>query len=732
MTADELPRLLREVRRAGEQGRRALPEDAGKRLLAAAGMTVPRGAVVAGSGDLARAAHLTPPLVVKAVGDTLLHKSDAGGVVLGLADLAAVSAAIRQVDASVRAAGRPPERFLVEEQAEAGVELLLGAVRVAGRSWSVMIGLGGVWTEFLDDVGLRMAPLTRGDVRSLLGELRAAPLLRGARGSAPPDLDALEEQVLAFAGRDGLLPHLPDEVEAVDVNPLLVSSGGCVALDAAVVLRPVDPGSPAPAPVPADFGRLLRPRSVAVLGASARQKNLGNAFLAHLRAMGYDGRIHVVHPTAGAIDGHPAVRSLRDVPGEVDYAYVTLPARHVVPALTGLAGRVGFAQVISSGFGETATGAELESELTRVARRERVRVLGPNCLGTHSPSGRITFVGDVSAEPGGVAFVSQSGGLGIDVIRQGAARGIAFRAVVGLGNGADVRPAELVRHFLDDPETTVVGLYLESAAAGSELLEEVRGRRGTKPIILLAGGRTRAGAVAAASHTGAMAGNERLWPAIARQGAMVLVDGLGDLMDTLEAFRFPDALARPPEGDGVVLYGNGGGTSVLAADELARAGLDVPRLPEEVVGRLEALGLPPGNGLSNPIDVPAASMIVDEGRVARTIFGTVLTGIRPAAFITHVNVGVIPPPRSGEPDLVDAMVRSVAAARDDTGGHHLVVLRDDGRPETAERVRLCHETAHRHRLPVFAETSDAIAACRGLLDHHAGLAALANAEGVRR
>ncbi|WP_160148823.1 acetate--CoA ligase family protein [Amycolatopsis alkalitolerans] len=711
-----------------------LPEDRSKQVLASAGLAVPRSVVVDSADEAARADSLTAPLVVKALGATLVHKSDAGGVVLGVVDAAAAAHAIRQVDAGVRAAGHIPERFLVEEQAGRGVEIILGATRQPGGAWAVMIGLGGVWTEMLEDVGVGVAPLTRPEVHGIIDGLRGAGLLHGARGSAPVDVESLVAQIVRFAGVDGLLTRLPDWVEAVDVNPIVVTATGSTAVDASIVVGPPadSSGTARAEPVATDFSRLLEPKSVAVVGASARQPNLGNAFLDQLRAGEFGGRIVVVHPTAETVDGHVTVPSLRELDEPVDYAYITLPAPQVAPALTGADGRVGFAQVISSGFGEIEAGGEREAELSRIAVRERIRVLGPNCLGTFSPTGRISFVSDPPSEPGSVAFVSQSGGLSVDVIRLGAARGISFRAVVSLGNAIDVRPAELLDHFLADPDTAVVAFYLESIEAGLELLEMLRGRGPHKPVILLAGGRTSAGSTAASSHTGALAANEKVWPAIARQAGIVLVDDLGELLNCLEVFHFRDV--RIAAGGGVVLFGNGGGTSVLASDALARAGLRVPLLPDDVLAGLAAIGLPPGNGLANPIDIPARSMIVDDGRVAKDILNVIHTGAKPGTVITHVNIGVIPatPDANGD-DLVENVIRAVAAARDETGAGtpHLIVLRSDQRPITQGRAQHCAEVARGLGIPVFAEIPDAIAACRGLVAYHAATAYPADQERQR-
>lgn len=168
-----------------------------------------------------------------------------------------------------------------------------------------------------------------------------------------------------------------------------------------------------------EFGPLFRPSCIAVVGASATSVSGGNRFIRNLRSFGYEGRIVPIHPSAAEVEGLPACKSLADVPGTVDYAYVAVAARNAAEVLRSGRGKVKFAQVMSSGFGETEGGADLEAELAGAAREAGVRLIGPNCLGVYSPAARVTFTEKTVAEAGPVGIVCQSGGLGIDIIRRG-------------------------------------------------------------------------------------------------------------------------------------------------------------------------------------------------------------------------------------------------------------------------------------------------------------------------
>ncbi|HZU90740.1 MAG TPA: acetate--CoA ligase family protein, partial [Stellaceae bacterium] len=523
-------------------GRKALEEPEAKRLLALWGIAAPPGVRVGAAAPVAPfLAGLAPPFVLKLIAPGIVHKSDVGGVALALADAAAVERARRAMLASPALAGREVAGFLVEEMAPAGHELILGGFCDPRFGPVVMLGLGGVFVEALEDVAFRLCPLTRGDAPAMLGELRGRAALAGRRGGVRADEDAICDALLRLGGHDGLFSLLADEIAEIDVNPLIVSQNGAVAADARIVLRdkPLSRNAGEGASrseagegnVLDRFAPLFFPRTIAVLGASAGGGAPANAVLRHIRDYGFAGPIYPVHPTAAAIDGLPAWSSLGAVPQPIDYAFVAIAAAQVPAALRAGAGRVRFAQIMTSGFGESAGGAAREAELLAAAREGGMRIIGPNCLGTHSPRGRLTFIAGPAREAGPVGVLSQSGGLAMDVLRRGQRRGLGFSGVVTIGNCADVTASELLEFFLVDPGTRVVGLYLEDAADGRRLFEVMAAA--DKPIVLLKGGRTRDGQRAALSHTGALASDERIWAALARQTGAALVDTLDEFIGAL-------------------------------------------------------------------------------------------------------------------------------------------------------------------------------------------------------
>jgi len=455
---------------------------------------------------------------------------------------------------------------------------------------------------------------------------------------------------------------------------------------------------------------LFRPRSIAVIGASSSGVTPGNEFIRHSRNYGYDGAIYPIHPKAERIEDLPVYRSLADIGEPVDYAYIAVGAQSVPEILAEAHGRLRFAQVMSSGFGEVDSGKELERRLVEIAREAGVRVLGPNCLGVHSPHGGITFVGGAEREPGPVGIVSQSGGLGVDIIRRGQGRGLRFSSVVTIGNSADVEPSDMLEYHLADPDTGVVGMYIEDVKDGRRFFELLRDARARKPVVLLVGGRTQQGQRAAVSHTGSLAADARLWDGLARQTGAVLVDTLEEFLDVLLAFQTLSPRPERPT-DNVVLFGNGGGTSVLAADFFARHDLVVPPLQGEARAELDALNLPPGTSVANPIDTPAGTLRVEDGRVAERILEIIHARGRPDAVVMHINLPVFLTATDQRVDVVGNLMQAAQRVRERFPGqaHFLLVLRSDGSAEADERKRADRARAVREGIPVYDELPAAAA-----------------------
>ena len=688
-------------------GATSLDEASGKAILAAHGLTVPQSVSVTGPEDVARAIEpLSLPVVVKVMSPDILHKSDAGGVAIGLKSAEDVAEAIENMLSLPVIRDSRREGFLIEEMAPPGQEVVIGAIREPQFGPMIMVGLGGIFVEILADVAFRLCPIDERDARAMLRELRGYPLLQGVRGRDAVSEEAIVDALVRIGSADGLLMAHGDTIEELDINPLIVSANGAVAADARFIIseperRTVNPSIDNPAVL---FKPLFEPQSIAVVGASATGVSIGNTFIDRLRETGYPGDIFPIHPTAETVSELTAYPSLAETPRPVDYAYIAVAADRIPPMLRDAKGNVRFAQVISAGFGEIAAGAALQDDLVAAGREGGCRVIGPNCLGLHTPRGRVSFAKGASMDPGGVGIISQSGGLGTDIIRRGQLRGIRYSGLLTVGNSADIGPNDLMDFYLADTGTTVIGLYLEDAKDGRRFFEILRNAE--KPVVILKGGRTQAGQAAAASHTGSLAGDDRVWDALARQTGCVLVETLDDFLETLLAFQMLELrIERPTQR--VVLFGNGGGTSVLATDYFARLGLDIKPLDGSTLATLEALNLPPGTSVVNPIDTPVMTLQTEEGRIAENILDAIYGSGQADAVVMHLNLASFQ--GRGPIDPLDNLIQAAVRTRQRYPGqaHFVLVLRSDGEAALDEIKRKYRTRANEAGIAVYDELANA-------------------------
>ncbi len=466
-----------------------------------------------------------------------------------------------------------------------------------------------------------------------------------------------------------------------------------------------------------DFSRFFEPRTVAVIGASTRNPHaLPNVFIRRIRDFGFTGDIYPINPTATEVEGYKCYPSLAETPKPVDYAYIGVSGGQIPAMLAAAKGRTQFAHVVSSGFGEVDEGKALQDELVAAARAGGMRLVGPNCMGLYSPRGRITFAEVGPWELGHVGVLSQSGGLGTDIIRRGRGRGVKFSALVTGGNCADVTPSEFVEYYFADEQTHVIGLYLETARDGRRLFELLREKKACKPVVILKGGRTEQGLAAAASHTGSLAGDDRVWVALSRQTGCVMVDTLDQFVDTLLLFQSvkPSAAHATKR---VSLFGNGGGTSVLATDYFARLGLDVTPFESKTIDELAALKLPPGTSITNPVDCPVGTLSQDEGRVAEKILDIIYASGKPDALVMHLNLSAF----AGrvKPEVLDNLMAAAIRVQEKYPGqaHFMLVLRSDGEPGLEARKREFRANAVAQGVPVFDEMSNVGHALAALAAH---------------
>ena len=373
---------------------------------------------------------------------------------------------------------------------------------------------------------------------------------------------------------------------------------------------------------------LFNPEAVAVVGASRNPQKVGHSILKNIIQHGYGGRIYPINPSADSIEGLRCFRSITDVKDRVDLAVIAIPAPYVPGVLKEcIRTDVSSAIVVSAGFKEAGSkGAVLEEELKEIVRGSDLRVLGPNCLGIINTqlSLNATFARGMLPR-GRISFFSQSGALGVAVLDWAIGNKIGFSKFISLGNKADLNETDFTEYFLNDPDTDVILGYIEDVVEGERFIRVARKATKKKPIILIKSGGTQAGARAASSHTGALAGSETAFRAAFKQTGIIRASGINELFEIAKIF-IP---GRLPRGDRILIITNAGGPGIITTDNAERAGLKLPYLNKSAIKRLQK-GLPPNASLYNPIDVigDASSeryrVVLDEAVKSRDIDGIIV------------------------------------------------------------------------------------------------------------
>jgi acetyl coenzyme A synthetase (ADP forming)-like protein len=348
------------------------------------------------------------------------------------------------------------------------------------------------------------------------------------------------------------------------------------------------------------------PRGIALIGATSDPTKLGYGLARNLVQSNYQGVIHFVNPKGGSLLGRPIFSTIKELPDPVDLAIILIPAPAVASALNDCAKRGIQAVIIASGgFRETGdTGAELENELLHIAHHYGVRLIGPNCIGildTHLPIDA-TFLPPPGPPPGDVAFISHSGAICAAVIDWARGQGFGLSRLVSLGNQADVNETDVLAPIAEDRFTRVLTLYLESVSDGHRFVREARKITKQKPIIALKVARYPSGQRAAASHTGALAGQENAFNAAFRKAGVIRADTTEELFDWARAL----AWCPLPKGRAIAILTSAGGPGVTAADALEMNGMSLASLTPETQQALSKI-LPPAASLINPVDMLASA-----------------------------------------------------------------------------------------------------------------------------
>ncbi len=424
--------------------------------------------------------------------------------------------------------------------------------------------------------------------------------------------------------------------------------------------------------------RLLRPSSIAVVGAGRSAGTVGHEIVHNLIESGFNGPIYPVNPNARSVLGVPSWASVDALPYGVDLAVIAVPAESVVSVVEACGRRcVGGLVVVSAGFAETGDGgAEAQREVVRLAHAYGMRLIGPNCFGVintdPSVSMNATFSADLP-ERGSVGFGSQSGGLGIAILGEAARRGIGLSEFVSMGNKGDVSGNDLLTWWEQDEATDVILLYLESFGNPRKFNRIARRVSRSKPIVAVKAGRTGAGARAASSHTAALASEDRVVDALFLQTGVIRVDTIEELFDVSEVLAHQPV----PRGGRVAIVSNAGGPGVLAADAAIAGGLSVPELSADLQARLRGY-CPQAASVSNPLDLLASA----SGGDFRQSIGAVLESGEIDAVVT-----IFTPPLVTTPE---DFATGVAAAVDGVTGEGAevpVIAAVLGAPDSTDPLR---------------------------------------------
>ncbi|MCG3753779.1 acetate--CoA ligase family protein [Amycolatopsis sp. Poz14] len=589
------------LKRVAEEGRSALTAPEGRAVCEAYGIPTPQERLATSAEEaVAQAGEIGLPVVLKIVSPDILHKTEAGGVLVGLGSeqevadgYAKILANAKAYDASARITG-----VQVQQMLTSGQEVIIGAVTDPSFGKIVAFGLGGVLVEVLKDVTFRLAPTSTDEAMSMVDGIAAAEILNGVRGSEAVDKAALADVVHRLSQLVSEFPQLAE----VDLNPVLATGDGATAVDVRILVDPAAAAEPvrfSQDEILAAMNRIMKPAAVAVIGASAEDGKIGNSVMKNLVNGGYAGEIYPINPKAAEILDRKAYPSIADVPGDVDVAVFAIPAKFVPAALEeagekGVAGAI----LIPSGFGETGN-IELQNEVLAIARKHGVRILGPNIYGYYYTPENLsaTFCTPYDVK-GGVALSSQSGGIGMAILGFSRSAGMGVSAIVGVGNKADIDEDDLLTFFEHDDNTELVAMHLEDLKDGRAFAETAKRVSAKKPVVVLKAGRTSEGAKAAGSHTGALAGNDRVYDDILRQSGVIRAPGLNDL---LEYARGVPKLPTP-KGENVVIITGAGGSGVLLSDACVDNGLTLMRIPDDLDAAFREY-IPPFGAAGNPVDI---------------------------------------------------------------------------------------------------------------------------------
>lgn len=585
---------------------RTLSEAASKALLRGHGVPLLDERQVATAAEaVAAAAELGHPVVAKLNGDAIAHKTERGLVKLGLADDAAVERAATEL----LAAATPEDgevSVLVAPMVKGTRELIAGVSRDPQFGPTVLLGVGGILAEAVADAVVRLVPLSRADAEDMVDGLATQALLGPFRGEPAVDRDALVAVLLGLSAA----AEADETIQAIDLNPLIVVDGRPVAVDALVEVAeppsgaadPARTATVAPRPTPEQFRALFDPRGIVVAGASTHPGKFGFVTLHNVLACGYEGKVFATNRDGAEVLGVASVPDIADIPdGEADLVFVCTPPAANPDLLRAAAAKgIKAAFLTTAGYGEAGPdGVRAQEELVALCAELGILLAGPNGQGVVSTPARLCAQIVAPYPPAGrIGVASQSGNFVSSFENLAVATGVGISRAISAGNAAAVTVPDYLGWFADDPETAVGLAYVEGVPDGRAFVEALAPVAASQPLVLLKGGATAGGQRAAASHTGSLATDDRVFDGAARQLGITRAASVEDAFEAAATF----ATQPLPKGPRTVVMTTAGGWGVVCADAITRSSLELLPLPDDLRAAIDE-HLPPRWSKSNPVDL---------------------------------------------------------------------------------------------------------------------------------
>jgi 3-hydroxypropionyl-CoA synthetase (ADP-forming) len=618
MANEEVQKIFNDVFSTNEK---VITEELAKKILTEYGVKVPKYALVKSADEAEKKAREVGfPLVAKIVSPQILHKTDVNGVKVGLNSEAAVKETFNDMH------GRLSKQYnvkgvLLEKMAAPGAELIVGLQNDPQFGPIIMVGIGGIYTEVFKDVTFRVLPITKEDAVSMMEDLKGKQILKGFRGAPPVSMDALANALVSIGN---LGTDMAPYYESIDFNPVIFYEKDYVVVDAKILLRDnPDLQVISKAQPDSEFMDLFfNAKSVALIGASPEAGKIGNSVLESLVKHEYKGKVYPVNAKGyPEIMGIKAYKSLEDIPDNVDIAVVTVDLKFV-PDLLKAASKKGIHNfVVISGGGKELGGerAAIEAQVKELSKQLRIRIIGPNCIGMFNGANRLdcAFQGHarmVRPKNGDVAFLSQSGTVGIAFMESSDSFGMS--KMISYGNRSDVDEADMIWYLSEDPQTKVIGLYVEGLGDGRKFMNTAKRviKERSKPIVVFKNGRSARGAKQAVSHTGSLGGSYGVVKGAFDQAGIISVDNYEELTAALKALTWQPV----PSGGRVAMVTNGAGPIIAAIDNFERLGLQVAELSDQSKKSLKD-HYPPTYVIGNPCDI-TGSANADDYRFAIQTF----------------------------------------------------------------------------------------------------------------